>query len=101
MSIRPPRLGRRILDQPSPLEAEVLGEMAAALAISGRRVEAALAALAGCARDDKERPHLVKSAAAAVYGYFIQRELCGLRNHAPVIEHYAIPPEVLARLGAR
>jgi hypothetical protein len=39
-------------------------------------------------------------AAQAVYAYFIQRELCGLRRHRDVIREYAIPDEVLARLGA-
>ncbi|HEX8666898.1 MAG TPA: DUF6665 family protein [Allosphingosinicella sp.] len=100
MTFRPPRLAGRIQQQPSPLEVEVLGEMAAALAASGRRVEAALAGLAATPREDADRPHLLKAAAAAVYAYFIQRELCGLRDHRPVIDHYEIPAEVLARLGA-
>jgi hypothetical protein len=83
----------------SPLEAEVMAEQAAALSYSGRRVEAALAALAGS--DDAEgRPQRLKAAADAVYGFFIQREIIGMRDHRGVIEHYAIPREVLARLGA-
>ena len=44
------------------------------------------------------RAALVK---AAVYAYFIQRELCGLRRHDEIIRDYAIPREVLVRLGAR
>jgi hypothetical protein len=83
----------------SPLEAEVMAEQAAALAYSGRRVETALAALAG-SDDAADRPQLLKAAADAVYGFFIQREIIGMRNHTGVIEHYAIPGEVLARLGA-
>ncbi|WP_348639918.1 DUF6665 family protein, partial [Mesorhizobium sp. M7A.F.Ca.US.001.04.1.1] len=34
-------------------------------------------------------------------GYFIQRELCGLRKHDAVIREYNIPKAVLARLGAK
>ncbi|WP_348630558.1 DUF6665 family protein, partial [Mesorhizobium sp. M7A.F.Ca.CA.004.02.1.1] len=34
-------------------------------------------------------------------GYFIQRELCGLRKHDAVIREYNIPRAVLARLGAK
>ncbi|HEX8555638.1 MAG TPA: DUF6665 family protein [Sphingomonas sp.] len=82
----------------SPLEAEVIAEQAAALAQSGRRVEAALAALAEAGEAD--RPHRLKAAADAVYGFFIQREIVGLRDHRGVIAHHAIPPAVLARLGA-
>jgi hypothetical protein len=83
----------------SPLEAEVMSEKAAALAQSGRRVEAALAGLAASA-DPADRPQRLKAAADAVYGFFIQREIVGLRDHRGVIEHYRIPREVLARLGA-
>jgi hypothetical protein len=82
----------------SPLEAEVMAEQAAALAHSGRRVETALAALAEAGGG--ERPQALKAAADAVYGFFIQREIVGMRDHRGVIEHYAIPREVLARLGA-
>jgi hypothetical protein len=83
----------------SPLEAEVMEEQAAALAQSGRRVEATLAALAG-SDDAADRPQRLKAAADAVYGFFIQREIVGMRDHRGVIEHYAIPREVLVRLGA-
>jgi hypothetical protein len=90
--------GRRASDI-SPLEAEVMAEKAAALAHSGRRLEAALAALAA-SPDAADRPQRLKAAADAVYGFFIQRELLGMRDHRPAIAHYAIPREVLARLGA-
>ena len=83
----------------SPLEAEVMAEQAAALAHSGRRVEATLAALA-VDGSEADRPQRLKAAADAVYGFFIQREIIGMRDHSGVIEHYGIPREVLARLGA-
>jgi hypothetical protein len=76
-----------------------MAEQAAALADSGRRVEATLAALAGSS-DAADRPQRLKAAADAVYGFFIQREIIGMRDHRGVIEHYGIPREVLARLGA-
>ena len=48
-----------------------------------------------------ERRLLVKQTADAVWAYFIQRELCGLRRHDDAIREYGIPREVLVRLGAR
>ena len=76
-----------------------MSEKAAALAQSARRVEAALAALAA-STDGDDRPQRLRAAADAVYGFFIQREIIGLRDHRGVIAHYAIPREVLVRLGA-
>ena len=97
--MRPPKAlsGAPPLD---PLEAELLAEKAAGLGRSGRQVEAALAALAAAARDDADRPRLLRAATEAVYFFLIQRELCGLRDHRPAIAHYGIPSEVLSRLGA-
>lgn len=37
----------------------------------------------------------------AVWMYFVQREACGLTRHDAVIEAYAIPASVLAKVGAR
>ena len=34
-----------------------------------------------------------------VWAFFIQREICGLRSQKDAIRRYAIPPEVIARLG--
>ena len=47
------------------------------------------------------RSALVKAAADAVWGFLVQREVMGLRDRTQVIAHYAIPREVLARIGAR
>ena len=44
---------------------------------------------------------MLKRAAEAVYAYFIQRELCGMRRHQDVIREYQIPNAVLVRLGAK
>ena len=103
MSFRLPRnLGNQAgsLTGPSPLEREMMGEKAASLGRAGRLVEQRLKALRSVERHDPGRPAALRSAADAVQSYFVQRELCGLVNHDRPIEDYAIPAEVLARLGA-
>jgi hypothetical protein len=75
--------------------------MASALGRAGERVEQALARLRGQERGSPERSASLKAATEAVYAYFIQRELCGMRRHQDVIRDYAIPNEVLVRLGAK
>jgi hypothetical protein len=82
------------------LHYELLEEQAQCLGRAGRKVEAALAAL----RDHpggESRPAAVKAAADAVWAFLVQREVMGLRDRTQVIAQYAIPREVLARLGAR
>lgn len=82
------------------LRYELLEEQAHSLGRAGKKVEGALAAL----RDHpggEGRPAAVKAAADAVWGFFVQREVMGLRDRNAVIAHYGIPREVLARLGAR
>ena len=85
----------------SVLDAEILAEKAAALGRAGRLAERRLCELAAFAGAGQERARLVQSAADAVHGYLVQRELCGLMRHDDVIDHYAIPREVLARVGSR
>jgi len=80
----------------SALEAELAGEGANALGRLGKAVEQAVAAL-NAAPDDPDR---LKAAADAVWRYFVQREVMGLRDHRPAIRDYAIPDRVLRRLGA-
>ena len=105
MSLRPPSLYAQsamggTAGELSPLDHEILGEKAAALGRAGEKVELCLNKLRACDPGASEREQLVREAARAVYGYFIQRELCGLRRHREAIREYAIPDEVLARLGA-
>jgi hypothetical protein len=83
------------------LDYEIAAEKAASLGRAGRRVEAALAGLRAFEGEAAERLPLVREAADAVYAYFIQRELCGMRRHHDAIREYAIPNEVLVRLGAK
>jgi len=103
MSLRPPNIfavkthvqtGQQVLDE------EILAEQASALGRAGEAVEKALKALRESEAEGEARLTLVQDAADKVYGFLIQRELCGLRDRAQVIRSYGIPGEVLARLGA-
>lgn len=92
---RKPRTGLAELDH------ELLGEMASGLGHAGRRAEDCLVRLREHEGGDNSRAVLLKETADAVYAYFIQRELCGMRRHDDVIRNLGIPREVLVRLGAR
>lgn len=83
------------------LDVEIVAEMATSLGTAGRKVEAVMVRLHAHQGGAEERKALLKDAAEAVYAYFVQRELCGLRRHDDVIREYGIPREVLVRLGAR
>ncbi len=104
MSLRPPgRVSAASLAESGfdALGYEILAEKAASLGRAGERAEACLRRLREHRDDAGNRAALVKEAAEAVYAYFIQRELCGFRRHDDIIRDYAIPKEVLVRLGAR
>lgn len=100
-SVRPPSiLSNRSEQTLNVLDYELLAEKAAALGRAGDRVGEAMAKLNAHSGDADQRRVLLKAACDAVYAYFIQRELCGLRSHDDAIRTYAIPREVLVRLGA-
>lgn len=80
----------------SALEAELAGEGASALGRLGQAVEQAMAAL----NAEPDDPVRLKAAADAVWRYFVQREVMGLKDHRPAIRDYGIPRRVLVRLGA-
>lgn len=104
MTVRPPSNFSGVSPAQAALDLvghEIIAEKASALGRSGRQVEEALARLAALEAGSAPRPAAVKAAAEAVYGYFIQRELCGWRRHHDVIREYRIPNEVLVRLGAK
>jgi hypothetical protein len=87
------------------LDYEIAREQASSLGRAGRRVAETLAALAaaeggGAETNAADRKALLGEAAAAVWSYFVQRETIGLRRHDDAVRVYAIPDEVLARLGA-
>jgi hypothetical protein len=105
MSVRPPQS----FTQPgfvnsgfNVLEYEMQAERAAALGRQGVKVEAALAELNAWdeTRDSAEKHEtLLFNAADAVWAFFIQREMCGMRNNRDIIKRYGIPKQVLARVG--
>lgn len=101
-SLRMPQsLGRRLGFETGEavLRYELLQEQAAALGRTGERMEAALAALRDHAGDG--RAEVLKAAADAVWCFLVQREVMGLRDRAAIVAQYAIPREVMNRLGAR
>lgn len=99
MAVRPPR-DLRLESGASILDYELVGEKAATLGRLGGKASAALARLNAAAADEADRRALVDAAAEAVWHFFIQRELCGFRDHRLVIAEMAIPRAVLARMGA-
>ena len=85
------------------LEYEIAHEKASALGRLGRRLEAALAALAACPRtatpDRKIRDRLVEQAGYALWLFVVQREACGLNDGTQMMRDYGVPNEVYARMG--
>ena len=85
------------------LQYEIAEERASALGRLGRRLDAALTALAACPRtagsDRKIRDRLVEQAGYALWLLVVQREACGLNNTAHVLQVYRVPNEVYARMG--
>ncbi|KPH05907.1 hypothetical protein CO657_35285 (plasmid) [Rhizobium acidisoli] len=106
MSVRPPQSFRQSQQNANGfnvLEYELMSERADALGRHGLKVESALAALKAWAADRQsaeERETLLNAASDAVWAFFIQREICGLRNNRDAVQRYGIPNEVIARLGA-
>lgn len=101
MSLRPPQGVAKLVNPETGLsmvQAEVLAETAASLGQQGKRVEAALAQLANA--DDENRAALTSKVARAVWEYFIQRELCGMRDHRWITREMGIPQSVLNMMGA-
>jgi Family of unknown function (DUF6665) len=83
------------------LEYEIAEERASALGRLGRRLEAALAALAAYPPTAKRtiRDSLVAEAGYALWLFIVQREACGLNDSTHVIQTYGVPSEVYARMG--
>lgn len=104
MTVRPPsqfNAGNLQESLLTALDHEVAQEKATSLGHAARIVAERLTALRAFEGDAADRTQLLKNAADAVWKYFIQRELCGLRRHDDAIREYGIPREVLVRLGAR
>jgi translation elongation factor EF-4 len=89
------------------LQYEIAEEKASALGRLGRRLgrrlDAALTALAACPRtassNRKIRECLVEQAGYALWLLAVQREACGLNNLAHLLQVYRVPNEVVARMG--
>lgn len=85
------------------LQDELVEEKASALGRLGRRLEAALAALAACPKtadsDPEVRKVLLKQAGYALWMFVVQRESCGLRDTTRMMRQYEVPREILAHMG--
>ena len=99
-------LDAAIEDANAALEYEIAREKASSLGRLGRRLEASLAALrrfdAAYARDQEhrhERETLVDEAGVLLWHFIVQREACGLRDSARVLQDYRVPGEVRVRMG--
>jgi hypothetical protein len=84
----------------SAFEREVAAEKAASLGRAGRKLARCLEELQADPGSPR-RDHLLQAAADAAHAYFIQRELCGLTDHRAIVEDYAMPREVIVRVGVR
>src|SRR2546430_1573018 len=82
---------------------EIAEERASALGRLGRRLDAALTALAACPRtahpNRQIRDRLVAQAGYALWLLVVQREALGLNKIDHVIQVYRVPNEVIARMG--
>jgi hypothetical protein len=105
MTVRPPQSLSPSFTRDSGLnllEYELLSERADALGRNGLKVEKAIAALSvldDAATTPERREQLLNDAADAVWAFFIQREICGLRSNRDAVQRYGIPKQVMARLG--
>jgi hypothetical protein len=93
------------------LDYEIAREKASALGRLGRRLEAALAALAAFDTQSQEetfaspgaqrerREELVAAAGEVLWCFIVQREACGLRDSARAMRDYGVPVEVRLRMG--
>ena len=105
MTVRPPQSLSPSFTRDSGLnllEYELMSERADALGRHGLKVEKAIAALSvleDAATTPDRREQLLNDAADAVWAFFIQREICGLRDSRDAIRRYGIPNQVMARLG--
>ena len=91
------------------IDREIAQEKAESLGLAGRRLEIALRELSDydaitASQTDATgaiRNRLVARAADRLLAVIIQRESHGLRDPNYVVNFYAVPREIVARLGAR
>ena len=82
------------------LEQSLKSEGAYTLGKLGHEVEAAMENLARVRARETPSSALLYEIADLVWRYFVQREMLGMPNHQPVIEHYRIPTDVLNKVGS-
>lgn len=80
------------------VEQELQGERATGLGVAGKRIEAALAALADPA-DLTPLDDRIDEAATAVWYYLIVRESLRFYDHEAAVALFGVPPHVMARVG--
>jgi hypothetical protein len=84
---------------------ELAQERAASLGRAGQRLERALEALAalgeGSGPGDPPRTERLEEAGEALFFYIVQREACGLRDSAEILDELRVPREVQLRMGVR
>ncbi len=86
------------------LRFELLEEIDGAVGRAERQVEQTLSALRvhdAAGPEAGDRAPLLAAAVAAAWRLIVQHEACDCADHRQLIERFGIPPEVLARLGAR
>jgi hypothetical protein len=85
------------------LQHEIREEQAATIGRLGRELRDALDALHSFdgleSGRDSQRARLVDAAGYALWNFVVQRDCSGLRFTEQVLEDYAVPAEVRARMG--
>ena len=82
------------------LQHEILEEQAATISRLAEELRDALDALTAVDSRAPHRARLVDTAASALFNFIVQRECSGFRWTEQVLEDYAVPAEVRARMGA-
>lgn len=90
---------RDLLVGEAALAHELKQETAQALGRAGKRMEAALAAIAACEPGSPALEEALDAAAWATYAYVVQREMMGLTDTDGALEFYKVPLEVRNRMG--
>ena len=109
MALRFPRkfVGASANGNIDALQYEIAQEKAGVLARLGRKVQAALQALAafdaaassGSPGDPAERDALVGAAGEALWYFVVQREVLGMNDSDAVMRELRVPREVRLRMG--
>lgn len=83
----------------NPFEYEISREIAGTLGRIGKQLERTLGELERVSWNDGKRDELIWEATELITSIVVQREACGLRDSNFVFDFYAVPREVIARIG--